>query len=224
MSHGWRWAAQRARPPPISLPPRVRRSLRSRLQAHADQVAGSRSRLPAAFAELMCTLRRDDTPKPVVILLRGSGCGPDFTADPDGSLHEISVFQDAIAATLVVAHVAIIERPGVDPLAFAGGMSMADKRAAFNQASDHCGEEFRANATKVARVDDAVAAVEALSREPWAKRVVLPAITHSKHPLVAPGWLRYSTTSCAGRSTTSARRGRACSGRGAHTLLIGSVR
>jgi hypothetical protein len=78
------------------------------------EVRGTHRRVDAYIA-------RDDTPKPVVVLLHGSGCHPDFTSDPDGSPHETSVFQDAIAATLAVAHVAIVERPGVDPLTFTAG-------------------------------------------------------------------------------------------------------
>lgn len=133
-------------------------------------------------------IARDDRPKPVVVLLHGSGCAPDFTTDPDGSLHETSVFQDAIGATLATAHVAIIERPGLDPLAFTADMSMADKQAAFAKASDQCSDEFLDNATQSARVDDAVVAITALSREPWASRIVVAG--HSEGTHVVTGLLR----------------------------------
>lgn len=131
---------------------------------------------------------RDDTPKPVVVLLHGSGCGPDFTANPDGSLHETSVFQDAIEAALATVHVAIIDRPGVDPLVFTDRMGTADKLAAFTQASRLCSDEFLTNATKPARVDDAVATITVLARQSWARRFVVAG--HSEGTHVVTGLLR----------------------------------
>lgn len=131
---------------------------------------------------------RDDRPKPVLVLLHGSGCGPDVTGEPDGSLHETSVFQDAIEGALATVHVAIVERPGVDALVFPAGMSMSEKQIAFNQASVRCSDEFYANATKAARVDDAAAAIDAISREPWARRLTVAG--HSEGTHVVTGLLR----------------------------------
>jgi hypothetical protein len=42
----------------------------------------------------------DDQPKPIIVLLHGSSCAPDFTVDSDKSLHETSIFQDAIGPSL----------------------------------------------------------------------------------------------------------------------------
>ena len=42
-------------------------------------------------------IAHDSRPKPVVILLHGSGCAPLMTVDANGTFHDTSLFQDLIA-------------------------------------------------------------------------------------------------------------------------------
>jgi len=101
-------------------------------------------------------------PKPVVVLLHGSGCAPEFTRESDGSFQETSIFQDAIGAALDRVHVAVVERRGVEPLAFSADMSDETKRLAFERAEKECSAEYFQQATKPARVADTVTAIRAL--------------------------------------------------------------
>src|SRR5829696_4136400 len=41
-------------------------------------------------------LAHDRTPKPLVVLIHGSGCAPVMTIDVDGVLRDTSVFQDVV--------------------------------------------------------------------------------------------------------------------------------
>ena len=78
----------------------------------------------------------DDRPKPIVVLLHGSSCGPDFTVDADKSLRETSIFQDAIGPSLKRTHFAVVERPGVEPLIFAAGMTQDENEARLRVRND----------------------------------------------------------------------------------------
>ena len=132
----------------------------------------------------------DEKLKPVVVLLHGGGlpCPPDFTVESDGNLRETSVFQDAIATSLSRVHFAVVERPGIEPLVFTAGMTDAEKRAAFARAERNCGNEYFMTSTKPNRVADAIAAIRALSQQPWAREILLAG--HSEGTLVVTGILR----------------------------------
>lgn len=136
-------------------------------------------------------LAHSEQPRPVVLLLHGSGCAPEFTVESDRSFHETSIFQDAIGPALHRVHVAVVERRGVEPLAFSAGMSDDDKRLAFERAERECGTEYFQQATKPARVADAVTTVRALREQPWAREIILAG--HSEGTHVVTGALRQIT-------------------------------
>jgi Alpha/beta hydrolase family len=129
--------------------------------------------------------------RPVVLLLHGSGCAPEFTLEADGSYHETSIFQDAIGSALGRVHIAVVERRGVEPLIFSAGMSEEGKRLAFERAEKDCSAEFLQQATKPARVADTVTALRALREQPWARGIVLAG--HSEGTHVVTGVLRQIT-------------------------------
>ncbi|HEY1307759.1 MAG TPA: alpha/beta hydrolase [Vicinamibacterales bacterium] len=132
-----------------------------------------------------------DQPKPVVVLLHGSGCRPEFTVESDGSFHETSVFQDAIGAALDKVHIAVVEQRAVEPLVFSAGMRDEDKRAAYERAGRECSAQYFEQETKPARVADAVAAIEALRGQTWIRGVILAG--HSEGTHVVTGVLRQMT-------------------------------
>ena len=70
-------------------------------------------------------------PKPVVILIHGSGCGAVMTVEPDGTHHDTTLFQDAIAARLDRFHFAIVEKRGVEPLRFSPEMTLLRNKRHF---------------------------------------------------------------------------------------------
>jgi pimeloyl-ACP methyl ester carboxylesterase len=130
----------------------------------------------------------DERPKPVVILLHGSGCLPEFTVDPDMSFHETSLFQDAIGPALERVHVAVVGRRGVEPLAFSVGMTDSDKRQAFERAMRECSADYFQQATKPTRVADAVTAIRALRGQAWVRKILLAG--HSEGTEVVTGVLQ----------------------------------
>lgn len=136
-------------------------------------------------------LARTEQPKPVLLMLHGSGCMPEFTVEADGSFHETSVFQDAIGPALDKVHVAVVERRGVEPLVFSAGMSGEDKQKAFERAERQCSDEYFQQATKPARVADAVTTIRALRQQVWARGVVLAG--HSEGTHVVTGVLQQLT-------------------------------
>jgi len=133
-------------------------------------------------------LAHDLRPKPVVVLLHGSSCTPEFTVDADGSFHETSLFQDAIASSLTLVHFAVVERQGVEPLAFTAGLTQEEKRKAFERAEQECTAEYFQTATKPIRVEDAIAAIRSLRQQPWVTEVILAG--HSEGTQVVTGVLR----------------------------------
>ena len=130
----------------------------------------------------------DDTPKPVVILLQGSGCSPLFTINgDDGTYHPTSLFQDLIPVESRRVHFAMIEKPGVQPMKFAAGMSKAEKEWQFESAALRCTRDFVDHETKTARVDDVRTVMTALARQPWVTGFILAG--HSEGTHVATGIL-----------------------------------
>ncbi len=123
----------------------------------------------------------DDTPKPVVILLQGSGCSPLFTIDGDGTYHSTSLFQDIVPVESRRVHFAMIEKPGVSPLKFAPGMSRDDKVELFESLHFRCSRDFYANATKTVRVDDVRAVMTALAGQPWVAGFILAGHSEGTH-------------------------------------------
>jgi hypothetical protein len=115
----------------------------------------------------------DAQPKSVVILIPGSGCAPLVTVDPDGTLHDTTLFQDLIAPRLRRLHFAIVEKRGVDPLRFSEGMSQRDKLNDFSRAGRDCSSTYLKNVTKHTRVEDIAVTVRALARQPWARQIIL---------------------------------------------------
>jgi pimeloyl-ACP methyl ester carboxylesterase len=135
----------------------------------------------------------DSQPKPLVILLQGSGCTPLMTVDASGTFRDTSLFQDLIAPRLSRAHFAVIEKRGVGAVRFSAQMTQQDKVSAFERASRPCSADYLRNATKQARVEDVLAAINALARQPWVRRTILAG--HSEGTHVATGVLRKAATS-----------------------------
>lgn len=133
-------------------------------------------------------LLHDARPKPVVVLLQGSGCLPAFTIDSDGTYRTTSLFQDAIGPALPSVHFAVVEKRGVSPVRFSAGMSQAQQVALFERAGTDCSTTFYDNATKPARVADVVTALAAIAKEPWASAFIL--LGHSEGTHVATGVLK----------------------------------
>jgi pimeloyl-ACP methyl ester carboxylesterase len=130
----------------------------------------------------------DDQPKPVVLLLQGSGCGPSFTVDGDGTQHSTSLFQDVVAPARRRVHFAVVEKPGVAPLRFDAAMNQEERRRQFERASVRCSQEFFQKATKTVRVEDVRLAMAALARQRWAAGFML--VGHSEGTHVATGVLK----------------------------------
>lgn len=133
-------------------------------------------------------LQHDDRPKPVVILLQGSGCLPAFTVDPDGSYRTTSLFQDAIAPALQRVHFAIVEKRGVSPVTFGAEMTQEQKVARFERAGVDCTTSFYEHATKDTRVEDVRSLLTALAEQPWVSTFIL--VGHSEGSHVATGVLK----------------------------------
>jgi surfactin synthase thioesterase subunit len=138
-------------------------------------------------------LAHDALPKPVVLLLQGSGCAPLMTAEPDGTLEDSSLFQDLVGPRLNALHFALIEKRGIPPLRFSGDMSQQAKTSAFKEAEEHCTADYLRNATKQTRVEDVVETMHALTRQPWARQIIL--VGHSEGTHVVTGVLRVTNAS-----------------------------
>jgi pimeloyl-ACP methyl ester carboxylesterase len=130
----------------------------------------------------------DSQPKPLVILIPGSGCAPTVTVDPDGVVHDTTLFQDVVTARVTQFHFAIVEKRGVHPLRFSADMSRDAQRQAFQEAGRSCSAEYMKNVTKSQRVADVLAVVRVLGRESWVQQIMLAG--HSEGTHVATGVLR----------------------------------
>jgi len=160
------------------------------------QPAGTPAR-PAVWSEYPITandraistlVMRTADPKPVVFLLQGSGCTPLFTVDSDGVFHSTSLFHEVTTERFNRFHFAQIQKHGVPPLRFTAGMTREEQVRVFERAQRDCSPEYLRHATKDVRVDDVIAAVRAVSIEPWAKGIVLAG--HSEGTHVVTGVLR----------------------------------
>jgi pimeloyl-ACP methyl ester carboxylesterase len=133
----------------------------------------------------------DDQPKPVLIIIHGSGCAPLVTADSDGALHDTTLFQQAFPSLSKTLHIAIIDKRGVSPLRFTEGMDRQEKSRAFTRAEAACSAEYIRHVTKQERVADVLAVANALTHEPWARQILLAGHSEGTHVvtgvLAAPG-------------------------------------
>lgn len=158
---------------------------------HDGQVGGwSAVRIGSGSTAVDAYLVHDQRPKPVVILMQGSGCMPAFTIDADGTYRSTSLFQDVVSPALARVHFAMVEKRGVSPLKFLPGMTQAEKVAAFERASVECSSTFFENATKERRVADVHLLVETLAPQPWVTSIILAG--HSEGTHVATGVLKAS--------------------------------
>jgi pimeloyl-ACP methyl ester carboxylesterase len=133
-------------------------------------------------------LAHDTKPKPVLILIHGSGCAPVMTGDADGTLHDTTMFQDLVKPRLDRLHFAIVEKRGVQPLRFSAEMSQSDKLSAYRRAETEWSAEYMQHVTKEGRVDAVAVTVLELSRQPWVRQVILAG--HSEGTHVTTGVLR----------------------------------
>ena len=147
-----------------------------------------RYRVDARDRAIGVYLMRDDRPKPLVVLIHGSGCGPIMTISAAGELRDTSLFQDVVASRSGDFHFALVEKRGVQPLVFAAGTTRDDRLKAFERAQQECSPEFMRHVTKPARVEDVLATVMALSRERWVTSILMAG--HSEGTHVATGILR----------------------------------
>lgn len=154
--------------------------------ASAGQWSAYRLKRESAGVDVF--LMHDERPKPVVMLLQGSGCSPAFTVDPDGTYRTTSLFQDAIAPALKTVHFAMVEKRGVSPVRFDDGMTQAQEFERFFRAGKECSTAFYESATKEARVADVTAVLTAIAPEPWASTILL--LGHSEGTHVATGVLK----------------------------------
>ena len=148
----------------------------------------SHYRLEGATRPVDLFVTRDDQPKPVVFLLHGSGCAPLMTVQPENTYRTTSIFQDAITPELMRVHFVMVEQQGVEPLRFSPSMTQEQKLEAFERTERECTTEFFENKTKNVRVDDALAAMEAVAMEPWARQIIVAG--HSEGTDVTTGVLR----------------------------------
>lgn len=156
---------------------------------HDGSVGGwSAVRIRSGSTAVDAYLVHDQRPKPVVILMQGSGCMPAFTIDGDGTYRSTSLFQDAVSPALARVHFAMVEKRGVSPVQFQPGMTQAQKVAAFERASTDCSSTFFENATKEGRVADVRLLMEALVPRPWVTGFIL--VGHSEGTHVATGILK----------------------------------
>src|SRR6266542_1282551 len=147
----------------------------------------ARYRLNAGDRVVDIYIAHDVQPKPVLVLIQGSGCTPLMTVDPDGTFHDTTLFQDFIPSRLRSMHFVLVGKRGVQPLRFSVGMSQQQKIDAFQTAEHDCSPEYLRNVTKQSRVDDIVAIVRSLASQPWAQEIMLAG--HSEGTLVATGAL-----------------------------------
>jgi pimeloyl-ACP methyl ester carboxylesterase len=134
-------------------------------------------------------LIRDERPKPLVLMLGGSGCVPLFTVDPDRTFHGTTIFEDLVLLRRGQYHFAVIEKQGVKPLEFKPGVTREQEMSRFKEVQNGaCTPAYYKEETEVVRAEDALAAVQAISAEPWVRQVFV--VGHSEGSLVVAGVIR----------------------------------
>jgi pimeloyl-ACP methyl ester carboxylesterase len=123
---------------------------------------------------------KDETPRPLLVVLAGSGCTPlFFHLEREG--HRLTGTRLTFALSLmgnhVGLHVATVEKVGVRSFELYSGDGMSD-----------CSEEYERHVAKPERVRAVADAVAALAAEPWVTQVVL--VGHSEGADVAAGVAR----------------------------------
>lgn len=138
-------------------------------------------------------LVHDERPKPVIVMVQGSGCVPLFTIDGDGVFSGTSIFEDFVAARSERFHFAMLEKQGVAPLQFTLGMKHEEKLALFRQVErGGCSAAYFENETKRVRVEDVAALIRALRGQPWVQQILL--VGHSEGTRVVAGVIRQDFT------------------------------
>ncbi len=127
-----------------------------------------------ASAQVDLYLSRDDEKRPLVLLLHGSGCEPLFHFSANGGrrgLRSALLHFPLMMEQPRRAHFLAVEKRGV---------------RSFTSENATCSAEWETDgAKKGSRVEDAVDAIEALSREPWVSSVLV--VGHSEGAQVAAG-------------------------------------
>jgi pimeloyl-ACP methyl ester carboxylesterase len=149
----------------------------------------SQYHLATAKRNLDVYLVRDEHPKPIVVMLQGSGCVPLFTVDPDRTFHGTTIFEDLLLPRQSRFHFAVIEKQGVKPLEFTSGMTRQQELSLFKDVENGaCSPAYFKEETEVIRAEDALDVVQALSAEPWVQQVFV--VGHSEGSHVVAGVLR----------------------------------
>ena len=137
-------------------------------------------------------LVKDEAPKPLVVMLQGSGCVPLFTVDPDHTFHGTTIFDDLVTLRQNQFHFALIEKQGVNPLEFTRDMTRQQELSLFKNVEDGaCSPAYFKEETEVVRAEDAVDVVQALSAQAWVQQVFV--VGHSEGSHVVAGVLRRDT-------------------------------
>ncbi|MFL5348418.1 MAG: alpha/beta hydrolase family protein [Hyalangium sp.] len=136
----------------------------------------SRAKAPALDVYVM----HDETPRPLLVLLAGSGCTPlFFHLEREGK--RLTGTRLTFALSLMQAHaglhVATVEKVGVHSFELYSGDGMSD-----------CSEEYERHVAKPERVRAVADAITALAAQPWVTQVLL--VGHSEGADVAAGVTR----------------------------------
>jgi pimeloyl-ACP methyl ester carboxylesterase len=123
---------------------------------------------------------RDGTPRPLLVLLAGSGCTPlFFHVEREGKRLTGTrlTFAISLMGNRSGLHVATVEKVGVRSFELFSGDGMHD-----------CPEEYERHVAKPARVRAVAGAITALAAEPWVTQVLL--VGHSEGADIAAGVAR----------------------------------
>lgn len=119
---------------------------------------------------------RDDEPRPVVVLLQGSGCTPLFWTVPQGMGSNLIFLTQVIKRDHPV-HWVTVEKRGVE--------SFTPRPEGTHGTAEGCSEEYLQGLAKSLRVQDVVDAIDALSEESWAEQFLVAG--HSEGAAIASG-------------------------------------
>jgi pimeloyl-ACP methyl ester carboxylesterase len=119
---------------------------------------------------------RDETPRPLVVLLQGSGCVPLFFETPGGAGASLLFWREVAGGDHPV-HFAAVEKRGV--------ASFGPPPQGQPGTMEGCSQAYVEGAVKPERVADVVDVVSALGDEPWVDGVLVAG--HSEGAAVASG-------------------------------------